>query len=236
LTILVKNCRGLVSRGADGLCDPYIWLSWGESQRQRSRLVKKTTNPEFNSDFQFRTTGDVGKLTIEVWDWDRIGTDELIGQCYVAVNDLKPHPETNSLSLELVKTRADKTSSRRSKGTNFTFTATKLLAQANAASIEEIFDERHMQLLQHCLSQKENIQKEKEITEKIATLKRCEIQTLCTERIIHSNEDIQILWFFSFLLIIGIWNLIFRNFFFSILSTDLSSFFTLNEFPENVLP
>ncbi len=215
LTVLVKNCRYLPSKGADGLCDPYVVLTWGESQKEKTRILKKTANPEFHTDFQFRTTGDGGKLHMEVWDWDRIGTDELIGTASMGISDLKPYPELNSICLDIISAKPkDKSTSRRSG--NFSSTsgrvATTLLTGPGPVNQEDIFIEKYNKLVHVCASQQKSQQTEMEMAKKLETLRRTEVRTATTEKVVHSNEDIHIVYFFAFLLLVALWNLVFSHF------------------------
>ena len=79
--VYVINATGLVSRDANGGSDPYLKLRVGRKEHNDSKNRKsETLNPEFRSMFEFEVglPGEA-ELHLEVYDWDLLGFDEMIG-------------------------------------------------------------------------------------------------------------------------------------------------------------
>ena len=54
-------------------------------------MIKGSLNPYFGQTFEIETTvPGPGVLTIECWDWDRVGKDDLIGTTSVDIEVLSP--------------------------------------------------------------------------------------------------------------------------------------------------
>jgi len=64
----------------DGFSDPYVKLKLGNQLKQKTKVVKKTLNPEFNQEFRFPVWGSSEKLIASVWDWNRVAKKVFIGQ------------------------------------------------------------------------------------------------------------------------------------------------------------
>jgi len=64
----------------DGFSDPYVKLKLGAHPKQKTKVVKKSLNPEFNQEFRFPSWGTSEKLVASVWDWNRVSKKVFIGQ------------------------------------------------------------------------------------------------------------------------------------------------------------
>ena len=79
--VYIINATGLTSRDSGGGSDPYLKLRLGRKEINDSKNRKSDTlNPEFRSvfEFQFGLPGEA-LLHIELYDWDMLGFDEMIG-------------------------------------------------------------------------------------------------------------------------------------------------------------
>jgi hypothetical protein len=68
----------------NGLSDPFVKIMFG-NERKRTTVVRKNLNPVWNESFKFEVPSLMNdlisrELVIEVWDWDRVGRDDFIGQ------------------------------------------------------------------------------------------------------------------------------------------------------------
>lgn len=68
----------------NGLSDPFVKIHFG-SERKRTTVVRKNLNPVWNESFKFEVPSLASDLisrevVVEVWDWDRVGRDDFIGQ------------------------------------------------------------------------------------------------------------------------------------------------------------
>ena len=207
LQVVVKGCKDLTPKDANGLADPYVLLSWGD-QQEKTRVLKKTLNPIFDSEFQFSLIGDANKLSIEVWDWDRVGTDELIGGCSLSISDLKPHPDLNSVQLQLtLKTTKEKSSKRKSLQVE-----KQPKKSFDISHLESRYSQKRERLLELCLEQERNSELEREKMEKLEILKQTEARVYPTKNTTHSNEDVKMVYFFAVILAFAIFNVLFHHF------------------------
>jgi hypothetical protein len=79
--VYIISATGLVSRDSDGGSDPYLKLRLGRKEINDSKNKKsETLNPQFRSmfEFEFLLPGEA-QLHIELYDWDMLGFDEMIG-------------------------------------------------------------------------------------------------------------------------------------------------------------
>uniref|UniRef100_A0A8C4QWU1 Rabphilin 3A n=2 Tax=Eptatretus burgeri TaxID=7764 RepID=A0A8C4QWU1_EPTBU len=94
----LHRAKSLKSMDSNGLADPYvkIHLLPGDSKasKLRSKTVKKTLNPVWNEELSYNgiTTEDVLKkmLQLSVYDEDRVGHNEFIGQSRIFLRKLTP--------------------------------------------------------------------------------------------------------------------------------------------------
>jgi hypothetical protein len=74
----------VVPKDSNGLCDPYLCVTNGPSTSYKRRDDKaykaKTLEPEYYAYYEVPCTLPAqGEVTVAVWDWDRLGSDELVG-------------------------------------------------------------------------------------------------------------------------------------------------------------
>jgi len=75
LIVRVGGCKKLPGVDTFGGCDPYVKVKY-DSKTERTRK-KSSKNPEFNETFEFPIESEK-YLVIEVWDYNKVGSDELI--------------------------------------------------------------------------------------------------------------------------------------------------------------
>lgn len=79
--------------GADrsGKSDPYAVFELNGEKVHKSEVVKKTLSPKWNENFTTQIRSRVAdKLTLEVFDWDRIGSATLLGNAVIDLQSLEP--------------------------------------------------------------------------------------------------------------------------------------------------
>lgn len=71
LSVRVGSGRGLASKDANGLSDPFLELTLLE-QQQRTKVIKKSLSPHWNEQLEFDVTAldDADELCIVCWDWN----------------------------------------------------------------------------------------------------------------------------------------------------------------------
>ncbi|KAA6377348.1 MAG: hypothetical protein EZS28_027125, partial [Streblomastix strix] len=80
---------------AGGKCDPYVKVIFA-GQEQQTNKVSNTLNAEYNQTFEFK--GDEsqvldGQVTLELWDYDRFTSNELVGKVQIPLNEFKNRKE-----------------------------------------------------------------------------------------------------------------------------------------------
>jgi len=79
--------RDLVSTDLIGKADPYVEMGVNKARQVKSAKVDDKSDHDFNEIYQFRVIDvDTQKLSITVWDYDRVGSDEVIGQLEIPLS------------------------------------------------------------------------------------------------------------------------------------------------------
>ena len=91
LKVTLKKGTGLKAADMNGKSDPYVIVSSGR-QEKRSRTIKKTLDPEWNEVLEFE--GNLKDflshgLTLKVMGWDRLSSDDPLGDAQVSLEELK---------------------------------------------------------------------------------------------------------------------------------------------------
>jgi len=83
VSVTVVEGKELASKDSNGLSDPFFEVSIPGFSRakHKSKVIKETLNPKWNETFLFKLDNtQAGKVNITVWDWDRIGTNDFMGE------------------------------------------------------------------------------------------------------------------------------------------------------------
>ncbi|OQS05760.1 dysferlin [Thraustotheca clavata] len=89
IRVYVLRATNLQPKDRNGLSDPYLKLQLGKIKiNDRPNYIKKTLNPDFYRAFTLEATiPGTSQLSISVWDYDRIGTDDFIGETIIDLED-----------------------------------------------------------------------------------------------------------------------------------------------------
>eukprot|EP01057_Protomagalhaensia_wolfi_P006334 Protomagalhaensia_wolfi_Nauph_80__6333@NODE_989_length_1825_cov_357_605823_g746_i0_p1_GENE_NODE_989_length_1825_cov_357_605823_g746_i0NODE_989_length_1825_cov_357_605823_g746_i0_p1_ORF_typecomplete_len233_score64_69C2/PF00168_30/2_5e16C2/PF00168_30/2_3TTR52/PF01060_23/29TTR52/PF01060_23/17_NODE_989_length_1825_cov_357_605823_g746_i07651463 len=68
-----------------GKIDPYLKVTYGSAKKQTKPIKSGGSNCKFNKTIMFPEEHNIDKLSIEVWDADRIGKDDLVGSAEVSL-------------------------------------------------------------------------------------------------------------------------------------------------------
>ena len=80
--------------------DPYVKITY-DGKSQKTKVIKKENNPTFTHTMVWDGAERGKIITFEVWDWDTITRNDLIGS-YRQATDLLVDNETKLLDLELL--------------------------------------------------------------------------------------------------------------------------------------
>uniref|UniRef100_A0AAY5F2Q0 C2 domain-containing protein n=1 Tax=Electrophorus electricus TaxID=8005 RepID=A0AAY5F2Q0_ELEEL len=83
--IYVVRATDLHPADINGKADPYIVIKLGKSEiKDKENYISKQLNPVFGKSFDMEATFPMDSmLTVSVYDWDLVGTDDLIGETKV---------------------------------------------------------------------------------------------------------------------------------------------------------
>ena len=108
--ITLVGAKGLPKADVFGSSDPYVKVKWEGEEVHKTAVVKNNLNPEWDnesvvirvripeSDEQAENTEP---LLLEVYDYDRVGTHDLLGHATIPVNTLiRPRRVLNQLELQ----------------------------------------------------------------------------------------------------------------------------------------
>lgn len=85
LSVRVIEARNLPAMDLNGFSDPYVRLQLGK-QRTRTKVVKKSLNPQWGEEFGFRVEDLKEELLVSVLDEDKYFNDDFVGQLKVPVS------------------------------------------------------------------------------------------------------------------------------------------------------
>uniref|UniRef100_A0A7N6F629 C2 domain-containing protein n=1 Tax=Anabas testudineus TaxID=64144 RepID=A0A7N6F629_ANATE len=80
--VYVVRATDLHPADINGKADPYIVIKLGKSEvKDKENYISKQLNPVFGKSFDIEATFPMeSMLTVSVYDWDLVGTDDLIGE------------------------------------------------------------------------------------------------------------------------------------------------------------
>ena len=82
---ILRSATNLAGEDRDNLSDPYCLVFWNGRRIGRTLIITNTLEPQWDACFNLsELIGAVDPesenvLRIEVWDWDRISSDEFLG-------------------------------------------------------------------------------------------------------------------------------------------------------------
>lgn len=87
--VKVIRCSNLIGADKGGKSsDPYVTLYLDDAQKQQTSRRDKTLNPEFNQECSFALTADSKELRVICADFDRVGSDDFIGELVVDLAEM----------------------------------------------------------------------------------------------------------------------------------------------------
>merc|ERR1712036_79552 len=88
IMVTLHKARDLEKKGKFGKADPYAVLRVGK-EKFKSKTVDNNHNPDWNFDIKFDTNKETPQeVSLEVYDEDMIGKDDLLGQTKLHLNQI----------------------------------------------------------------------------------------------------------------------------------------------------
>ncbi|KAJ3081556.1 hypothetical protein HK102_002275 [Quaeritorhiza haematococci] len=88
VTITIIEARNLKAADLNGKSDPYVKIKDVKGLKgdgAKTRVIKKTLNPQWNETFRFRFSYKLYKFAFKVYDWDMVGENDAIGKASIPV-------------------------------------------------------------------------------------------------------------------------------------------------------
>jgi len=89
------GAAGLPRADTFGSSDPYVLAYLGDEEVHRTKVIRNNLNPDWKDEFflvRIPEDTSIPELRLEVWDYDRIGSGDLLGTAKVPVSDLVDPP------------------------------------------------------------------------------------------------------------------------------------------------
>lgn len=98
IRIHVKQARNLHNTELTGQADPYTQVRVGKNVYAKTRVVDSNLNPEFDEVLYTPVYRLQQKVYLEVYDWNQVKKDALIGLTEFSVSDLVDKAEDGTLN------------------------------------------------------------------------------------------------------------------------------------------
>eukprot|EP00164_Ancoracysta_twista_P016953 GFYU01028695.1.p1 GENE.GFYU01028695.1~~GFYU01028695.1.p1 ORF type:complete len:567 (+),score=139.85 GFYU01028695.1:250-1950(+) len=99
VTVKVKSAKNLMAADANGFSDPFVQVKMGKT-KVKTKVQKKTLNPTWNEDFKFTISSRQEEIEFNVFDWDRFGSNDEIGNCRISGGEIKVGVNPMELALK----------------------------------------------------------------------------------------------------------------------------------------
>ena len=102
LRIDIHDAADLPAADRNGYSDPYCKFYLNDKQIHKTEVQKKTLHPAWNETFDVAVKSrTAAKFKVECWDWDRGGSDDMLGTADINLEILEPfQPQTLTLDLD----------------------------------------------------------------------------------------------------------------------------------------
>eukprot|EP01089_Gocevia_fonbrunei_P001444 TRINITY_DN1132_c0_g1_i6.p1 TRINITY_DN1132_c0_g1~~TRINITY_DN1132_c0_g1_i6.p1 ORF type:complete len:324 (-),score=77.65 TRINITY_DN1132_c0_g1_i6:292-1263(-) len=86
--VRVLAAKQLKAADAAGTSDPYCVLLLN-NDRFKTKTIKRSLNPQWNETFVFNSANPTDSLSISIYDWDRFGKDDPLGNVSIQLSTLE---------------------------------------------------------------------------------------------------------------------------------------------------
>jgi Ca2+-dependent lipid-binding protein len=83
LIVMILRCTGLAPANKRNNSDAYATLTLNGQNPQKTKVVKKTLNPEFNEhkDLHILRASESHVMQLTFYDWEKVGNHDFLGEC-----------------------------------------------------------------------------------------------------------------------------------------------------------
>ncbi|BGP55089.1 hypothetical protein JCM8202v2_002684 [Rhodotorula sphaerocarpa] len=98
LCVTIHHAQGLSAQDDNGKSDPYVVIAFSKFGKPlySTRIVREDLNPVWEQTAFILVSDDevraAEKLSIQLWDWDQLSADDLVGRLNVPLHDLMLKP------------------------------------------------------------------------------------------------------------------------------------------------
>lgn len=95
--ITIVSGTDLAPKDLNGKSDPYVKVIANGHLRHKTAIIKANLFPNWDTTkevVQIPYSSALKMVDLECWDWDRVGSDDFMGECSIDMADLKVGVET----------------------------------------------------------------------------------------------------------------------------------------------
>eukprot|EP00003_Mantamonas_plastica_P007493 TRINITY_DN1630_c0_g1_i10.p1 TRINITY_DN1630_c0_g1~~TRINITY_DN1630_c0_g1_i10.p1 ORF type:complete len:496 (+),score=153.84 TRINITY_DN1630_c0_g1_i10:66-1490(+) len=100
LYLTIVEGKDLLACDSNGYSDPFIKINYGSGETYKTKTKKKTLNPQWDETFQYPVTTqkqlDDQILKLRLFDFDRIGSNDDMGEILISCSSLVPFEENDA--------------------------------------------------------------------------------------------------------------------------------------------
>ncbi|EFP82963.2 uncharacterized protein PGTG_09931 [Puccinia graminis f. sp. tritici CRL 75-36-700-3] len=99
LTVLLDHGKDLMAADRNGYSDPYAQFVLNGAKVFKSSVQKKTLNPKWTERFDVEIPSRASaEFYVHVYDWDRVGASDKLGQARIDLSNLEPMVQTTVIA------------------------------------------------------------------------------------------------------------------------------------------
>uniref|UniRef100_A0A7S3DCA9 Ras GTPase-activating protein n=1 Tax=Palpitomonas bilix TaxID=652834 RepID=A0A7S3DCA9_9EUKA len=99
LMVNILSASGLLAKDLNGKSDPYCTVTLG-TQKYNTEVIWKNLSPDWNAEFTFNVPMKQLSLQISVYDFDKIGSHDFLGEVNIPLTQLPEGRASHKITLE----------------------------------------------------------------------------------------------------------------------------------------